>query len=602
MADKKIPPAPRWDLETIFPGGSQSPQFKKHRDKVEADLKSAATKLEALPAKIDDSSVKQWADFVLQYQAILADIELVMALSGCLTSQDVKDDAAAAIEGNADEYLSGWEKLNAGLEASTLKISDDEWDLLIKAPTLDGLVFPLNEMREIAKSKMPLEQESLALELAVNGYHAWNRLYNKMAGDLRADFEEDGETKSLSMGQLATKMSSPDRDVRRRAFEAMCSAWETRADMAAMALNSQGGFRLSLYTNRKWDSVLHEPLTMARLKESTLDAMWSVVADETHKLKPYIEAKKKLLGIDKFSWYDQFAPCGKSDAAIPFDEAGKFTVDNFRSFSTEMADFAEMALEKSWVEAEDRAGKRGGGYCTGFGPIKQSRIFMTYAGTFENLLTLAHELGHAFHQWVMRERPYLAQQYPMPLAETASIFAETLVVDAAMKQATDRQEKLMLLDQKLQAAYTMFTDLHCRYLFDKAFYAERSKGIVQKDRLSEMMVEVQKKAYGELLDDSGHHPLFWCSKLHFYLTGQPFYHFPYVFGYLFSGGVYDRACKEGSAFADKYRSLLVDTGSMVTEDLAQKHLGVDLSTRGFWEDAVSRALADVDEFVKLAEG
>ncbi|MBU8933610.1 MAG: M3 family oligoendopeptidase [candidate division Zixibacteria bacterium] len=602
MPDTKIPPAPKWDLETIIPGGSKSPQFKKHRDKVEASLKSAAANLEALPEKIDDASLSQWVDFVLQYQAILADIELVLALSGCLTSQDVKDDVAAAIEGKGDEYLSEWEKLNAGLEARTLKISDDQWDLLIQAPALDKLAFPLNEMREIAKSKMPLEQESLALELAVNGYHAWNRLYDKMAGDLRADFEEDGETKSLSMGQLATKMSSPDRDVRKRAFEAMYSAWGTRADLAAMALNAQGGFRLSLYSNRKWDSVLHEPLTMARLKESTLDAMWSVVADEAHKLKPYVEAKKKLLGIDKFSWYDQFAPCGKSDAAIPFDEAGKFIVDNFRTFSTNLADFAEMALEKHWVEAEDRGGKRGGGFCTGFGPIKQSRIFMTYAGTFENLLTLAHELGHAFHQWVLKERPYLSQQYPMPLAETASIFAETLVVDAALKQATDPQEKLMLLDQRLQAAYGMFTDLHCRYIFDRSFYAERGKGIVQKDRLCEMMVEAQKKAYGELLDESGHHPLFWCSKLHFYLTGQPFYHFPYVFGYLFSGGVYDRACKEGSVFTDKYRSLLVDTGSMMTEDLAQKHLGVDLSTRSFWEDAVARSLADVDEFVKLAQG
>ncbi|RKX27149.1 MAG: oligoendopeptidase [Candidatus Zixiibacteriota bacterium] len=601
MPDKKITPAPRWDLDSIFPGGSKSTEFKTHREKVKSDLKQAAKLLDELPETIDDSSLSLWTDFILKYQAIIADIVLIQAFSGCLTAQNVEDAEAHAIEGEGDDYLAQWKKLNAGLEAQSLKQSDDQWAMLVKAPALEGLSFPLNELRMIAKSKMPLEKEALALELSVNGYHAWNRLYDKMAGDLQAEFEEDGEKKKLSMGQLATKMSNPDRSIRERAFKAMYSAWETRADLAGMALNAQAGFRLSLYSNRNWSSPLYEPLVMARMQEPTLDAMWSVISDQTHKLQPYIEAKKKLLNIDKFRWYDEFAPCGKSDAAISFDEAGRFIVDNFRSLSPDLADFARMALDKHWVEAEDRNSKAGGGFCTGFGPINESRVFMTYAGTFENLLTLAHELGHAYHQWVIREKPFLAQDYPMPLAETASIFAETVVIDAALQQATDPQEKLMLLDQKLQSAYTMFTDIHCRYLFDKAFYAERANGIVQTEKLSEMMIEAQKKAFGNLLDESGYHPLFWCSKLHFYITGAPFYNFPYTFGYLFSGGVYDRAKKEGPAFADKYRSLLGDTGSMMTEDLAREHLGVDLSARDFWEDAVSRSLGDVDEFVKLAE-
>ncbi|MEA2030546.1 MAG: M3 family oligoendopeptidase [candidate division Zixibacteria bacterium] len=602
MSDKKIPPAPRWDLDPIFPGGSKSKELKAHREKVKSDLKQAARIFDELPETIDSSTLTDWTDFILKFQAIVADIVLIQAFSGCLTAQNVEDAEAHAIEGESDEYFSQWEKLNAGLEAQSLKLSDDQWTMLVEAPALEGLSFPLNELRMIAKSKMPLEKEALALELSVNGYHAWNRLYDKMAGDLKAEFEEDGEKKMLSMGQLATKMSSPDRSIRERAFKAMYSAWETRADLAAMALNAQAGFRLSLYSNRNWSSPLYEPLVMSRMKEPTLDAMWSVISDQTHKLQPYIEAKKKLLNIDKFRWYDEVAPCGKSDTLYDFDKAGEFIVENFRSLSSDMADFARMALDKHWVEAEDRSGKAGGGFCTGFGPINESRVFMTYAGSFENLMTLAHELGHAYHQWVIRKQPFLAQSYPMPLAETASIFAETLVIDAALKQVTDPQEKLMLLDQKLQSAYTMFTNIHCRYLFDKAFYAERANGIVQTERLSEIMVESQKKAFGNLLDESGYHQLFWCSKLHFYITGAPFYNFPYTFGYLFSGGVYDRAKKEGPAFADKYRSLLTDTGCMMTEDLAQKHLGVNLSERGFWEDAVSRSLSDVDEFVKLAKG
>ncbi len=598
----RIPPAPTWDLESIFPGGSKSKQFEDFRLKVKADLDDAASMLKDLPESIDERSLKTWIGFVLKLQSLYENIDLVLSFASCLTCQDVDDSAAHAIMGEGDGYRAVWDQLRAGLEASSLKVTDKEWEKLITAPETKEIAFYLNELRTIAKSKMPVELESLALELAVNGYHAWNRLYDKMAGDLKVDFEEGGKTQTISLGQLATKLSSSDREIRRQAFRKLTEAWESRADLAAMALNAQAGFRLSLYRGRGWKSPLHEPLTMARMQEDTLETMWRVVKQETPRLKPYIEAKKRLLGIDEFSWFDQFAPCGKMDRLYSFEEAGQFIHDNVRPFSTHLADFVKMALQKRWVEAEDRGGKAGGGFCTSTGPFRQSRIFMTYGGTFENLLTLAHELGHAYHCWLLKEKPFFATEYPMNLGETASNFSETLVIDAALEQATDPQEKLMLLDQKLQAAYTMFTDIRCRFLFDKAFYAERRNGIVQKDRLVEIMIDSQKRAFAGMLDESGYHPLFWCSKLHFYFTDVPFYNFPYTFGYLFSGGVYDRAKKEGPAFADKYRALLADTGCMTTEDVARKHLGVDLTQEDFWEDAVNRQLTEVDAFVELAGG
>ncbi|MGD8922744.1 MAG: M3 family oligoendopeptidase, partial [Candidatus Zixiibacteriota bacterium] len=466
---------------------------------------------------------------------------------------------------------------------------------------LKEIEFSLNEMRRLAREKMSVELESLALDLGVNGFHAWNRLYDKMAGDLRVEFEEKGEKKTISLGQLATKMSDTDRSVRAQAFEKMTGAWKSRQELAGMALNSLSGYRWTLYERRKWDSALHEPLNQARLKQGTLDSMWRVISVETPKLEPYIDAKKKLLKIDKFSWYDQFAPCGKADKLYSFEEAGKFIVDNVRSFSDDMADFMEMALDKHWIEAEDRAGKAGGGYCTRFGPFKEGRIFMTYAGTYENLLTLAHELGHLYHGYVLKEHPPFANRYPMTLAETASIFSELLVTDAALKMTTDPQEKLMLLDQKLQGPYTMFCDIHSRYLFERSFYEARKKGMVSTEKLNELMTAAQKEAFAGLLDESGYHPLFWASKMHFYLSELGFYNFPYTFGFLFAGGVYDRARKEGKPFAAKYRELLSDTGRMTTEDVAQKHLGVDLTKDRFWADAVNRSLLDVEEFVKLAE-
>ncbi|MFZ5980899.1 MAG: oligoendopeptidase, partial [Candidatus Zixiibacteriota bacterium] len=299
----KIPPAPTWDLDSIFPGGSKSTEFKNFRDKIKNDLVDAERMITGIPATMKTDNIHLWTAFILKLQAILADILTTMSFAHCLTSQNVEDTLAHSIEGDADIYYAQWEKLRSRFEALSLKQTDTAWNELVASPGLSEIKFYLNEMRENAKRKMPLELEQLALDLSVNGYHAWNRLYDKMAGDIRVEFNDRGEKKMLSMGQIATKMSDPDRAVRQLAFEKMTEGWKSRADLAAMALNAQAGFRLSLYKNRKWDSPLYEPLMMARLQQKTLDTMWAVILRETPRLTPYIEAKKKLLNIDKFRWY-----------------------------------------------------------------------------------------------------------------------------------------------------------------------------------------------------------------------------------------------------------------------------------------------------------
>ena len=596
-----VPSAPRWDLESIFPGGSASKDYRKFRQETKQVLEDCRNRLERLPEKLSKNTLDDWSKLIIKLESVREDISLIESFAGCLTAQDVTDSEADAITSEADNYHAEWQVLMTEFEAMALEQSDEAWSMLTRSESLSPISFYLNELRDIAKSKMPVEQESLALELAVDGYHAWNRLYDKMAGELKAEFSENGQTRIISMGQLATKMSSPDRGIRRQAFEKLTEAWKSREDLAAMALNAQGGFRLTLYRNREWESALKEPLQIARLQQETLDTMWRVIREMTPRLQPYVEAKKKLLGINDWSWYDQFAPCGSSERIIPFDEAGDFIVKHIGAFSKDMASFCKLALDNRWIEAEDRPGKRGGGFCTSMWKKRQSRIFMTYAGTYENLLTLAHELGHAYHSYVLRDERSFARFYPMTLAETASTFAEAVVTDAALDVSTDAGEKLMLVDQKLQGAYTMFCDIQSRSLFDKMFYEERQKGTVGAKKLRELMLEAQKQSFGGTLDSSGYHPLFWCSKLHFYITDVPFYNFPYTFGFLFSAGIYDRAKKEGPSFADKYAALLKDTGRMTTEELAKKHLGVDLTKDAFWKDACALALADVDMFVELSK-
>ncbi len=597
----KIPPAPKWDLDSIFKGGSSSAEFKKHRDDVKERLVKAEKGINQLQTGIDDSSISTWADFILEWQSLGEDIELILSFAGCLTSQDTTDSAADAIESDGMVSYSRWEKIKATLESLALQQSDENWNKLLADDRLKEIEFYLNEMRDLAKSKMPVEMESLALELSVNGYHAWDQLYGKMSGEMKVDFEENGKTTTMSLGQLATKMSDGNRDVRKQAFEKMVTAWESNQNLASMMLNSMAGFRLSLYERRGWESATFEPLKQARMEQKTLDTMWKVIKDNLHRLKPYIDAKKKLLNIDKFRWYDQFAPCGNTEKLYAYDEASDFIYENIKSFSPDMAAFCKLAFDKNWIEAEDRPNKRGGGFCTGMGKHNQSRIFMTYAGSYENLLTLAHELGHAYHSWVLKEKQPFAQHYPMNLAETASTFAEAVVTDAALAQTDDAQEKLMLIEQKLQGAYTFMCDIHSRYLFDKNFYEKRKNGVLSTEQLKDLMVEAQKEAFGDLLDESGYHPLFWCTKLHFFFTGAPFYNFAYTFGFMYPGGLYEQAKKEGPSFAAKYDALLSDTGSMTTEAVTQKHLGVDLTDEAFWKGAIDTALADVDEFVRLVD-
>ncbi len=274
-------------------------------------------------------------------------------------------------------------------------------------------------------------------------------------------------------------------------------------------------------------------------------------------------------------------------------------MEQFHRFSPKMADFAVKAFENGWIEAEDRPGKRPGGFCTSFPIHKETRIFMTYAGTASNVSTLAHELGHGYHQHVMNDLPALAQEYAMNVAETASTFAEMVVSDAAVKAAETEETRLTLLEDKIQRSVAFYMNIHARFLFETAFYEERRKGLVGMDRLNELMLSAQKTAFRDALDQ--YHPHFWASKLHFYITEVPFYNFPYTFGYMFSTGLYAEALRRGAAFEDQYVALLRDTGRMTVEELAHKHLGVDLRKPDFWQQAMDLSVADVQEFLRLTE-
>jgi pepF/M3 family oligoendopeptidase len=412
------------------------------------------------------------------------------------------------------------------------------------------------------------------------------------------------------------QFTSPERTVRQNSFFAADKAWSTIADTCADAINHIAGTRLTVYRHLGLRDHLERPLRHNRMRRETLDAMWSAVTRRKPILLKYMNRKAGLLGFEKLAWYDTQAPLPRTSATtdhgprttdrsgpatLSWDECCRLVIATAERFSPEFGEFCQTALAGGWIEAENRAGKRQGGFCTGFPTAKQSRIFMTFTDSADSMSTLAHELGHAYHAHVLRDRPVFLQEYPMNLAETASTFAEAVLGEERLRAAASPGEQLEILDHMLADAVAFLMNIHARFVFEDRFHRERAAGEVPAERLSELMLAAQRETYCDGLAEDGWNPRFWVSKLHFYISTLPFYNFPYTFGYLLSLGLYAAAADFGPEFADRYRSLLLATGDRETEEAVQSTLGYDLSREDFWNRSLDVVERRVEQFLELSE-
>lgn len=586
-----------WDLDQIFTGGSQSQSLKETIFNLTEEMSQVDESIEHFnPEK---ASANDLVGIINQLGPLQKQLRDVFAYIGCLSAQDVNDSDAAVLVAKSGDLAAKMGTVSSKLNQKLKDIKEEAWTEMMQSQELKEIAFSLSEARRKAKEMLPIDQEVLINDLAVDGYHAWNQMYDTIVGSMFVTVEEKGESKQYSMGQASNMMSNTDRNVRKKTFDLIQQEWQRNAPLFGQSLNHLAGFRLQVYKHRGWDDVLREPLENNRMQKDTLDAMWTAIEQNKEPFVAFLNRKAKLLGVEKLSVYDIGAPLGKSETKVSYTQGANRIIEQFQKFSPQMADFAKMAFENRWIEAEDRAGKRPGGFCTSFPNKKQTRIFMTYSGTESNIATLAHELGHGFHQHVMNDLPIQNQRYAMNVAETASTFAEMILADAAVRQAASKEEKVALLEDKIRRGITFFMNIHARFLFEKSFYEERKNGMVPVERLNELMVNAQKEAYCDALDE--YDPMFWASKLHFHKTGTPFYNFPYTFGYLFSLGIYAYALEQGKDFEDEYIAILQDTGRMTVEDLAKKHLNVDLTKPDFWEKAIHLCIEDINEFMQLTE-
>ncbi|WP_138495258.1 M3 family oligoendopeptidase [Paenibacillus pinistramenti] len=601
MSTLKQPVSLTWDLESVFPGGSDSAEFQNYLQQLDKSIKELEqfVKQASAPASVEET--KGFDEFLDKLQEAAAKAGQASSFISCLTAQNVKDKKAVQLSDRITSYKAQLQSVSALFENILRSTPDEVFAGWIQGDKASQIAFYLNETREKAKDKLPPELESLVLDLSIDGYHGWGEHYDTIVSKFSLPFtDENGNTVNLSAGQAHNKLHDPDRSVRDEVFAQWEEKWSELADYGADTLNRLAGFRLKLYNKRGWEDVLKEPLAYNRMTRQTLDAMWQAITESKAVFVKYLERKAKLMGVEQLGWADVEAPLGGTAGdQIPYGEAAELIVKEFGGFSPKMAEFAAHAFNSSWIEAEDRSGKRPGGFCTTLSESNETRIFMTFGGTASNVSTLAHELGHAYHSFLLKELPEFSRDYAMNVAETASTFAENILSSAQVARASSKEEKIKLLEEKVQRSVAFFMNIHARFLFETRFYEKRKEGLLSAEDLSGLMEEAQKEAFCDAL--ASYHPHFWLSKLHFYITDVPFYNFPYTFGFLFSNGLFARAQAEGPAFAGKYDALLEDTGRMTVEDLAKKHLNVDLTKPDFWREAVAVSAADVEQFLELTK-
>lgn len=590
-----------WDLTSYFPafGGAEMIAFKQ---RLVADLAALQTRAAALPT-LDDGNGADWEGVLVDAEDMMRRLYHMGSYLGCLTAADTVSEAYKKEDSAFAKVYAEAEKLDVELMRGLREATDQTLDQLAQRPALEGCGFYLKRLRQDAQRTMSPPEERLSADLGVDGLHAWGRLYDTLSGRLQFDMMwPDGRAERLPIAQRRSLMARGDRAVRQAAFHGGNAAWEGVQDVTASALNAIAGTRLTLNRHRGVDHFLDIALFQAKITRKSLDAMFEAIHDGVELARRVLRLKAEAMGTQGVAWYDLEAPLPMAgeERTITWEDAKAQVQDAFSASYPAMGQFMGQMYEKQWIEWEPRAAKRPGAFCTGSLMTMEPRIYMTFQGSSGDVRTLAHEAGHAFHHHVLRDtRPY-CHDYPMTLAESASTFGEMILTDGILSDpSVSDADKLRVLDMETAHGAVYLMDIPVRFEFERAFHEQRQHGEVEVTRLRELMTQTQQRLFGDVLEEGGDDPLFWASKLHFYITGVTFYNFPYTFGFLLSRGLFARFRDEGAAFLPRYEEFLRRTGSDTAENVARASLGVDLESPQFWREAIDTMAEPVQQLEAL---
>ena len=607
-AEKDLGTLPHWDLNNIYPS-LESKEVDNSVEELRVRIKRLDQFLEKEKISIKGeipSSIERTAMLVSEYLQMTNDI-LALAgtieafLSGYITT-DSFNTLAKRKESELEKIavkIDHQEVLFRGWFGEVVKQGIDFGDLIAASPVVKDHDFFLRETVEQSKYLMDDEEEALASELSLSGASAWEKLQGTVTSQISVPIEREGVVEDTPIAALQNiRKYDPDEQTRRRAFEAEIKAWEGMREPLAACMNGVKGTVVTLNQRRGREDALHEVLDQTRIDRETLQVMLGVMKESFPTFRRYYKAKAKRMGKDALAWWDLFAPVGGSEQRFTFDEARIFIVDNFGSFSPRLAEFTQKAFDQRWIDAEPRKGKRGGAFCMEIPLLEESRILANYDGSLDQLSTLAHELGHAFHnecQWGLTK---LQRITPMTLAETASIFNETLISESALAQAQSMEEELSILETSLVGAASVIVDIYSRYLFESEVFEKRSDAELSADDFCEIMLRCQAETYADGLDERYRHPYMWAWKPHYYSPSRSFYNFPYAFGQLFGLGLFALYQERGEDFIPDYESLLRNTGMGNAADLAAR-FDIDLRSPAFWKSSMEVIKGRVERYLEL---
>lgn len=579
-----------WNLEKIY-HGFEDPAFLK-------DFEAMQEKISGLDALVGQLPDMEPLEGLHKGVHLLEDltklIDKLAEYPSLRSSANTKDNQANSWMGRIMNAYSNVAGAEAAFQEWAAKLPN-LMELVESDEDLQDYTFLFTNMHDSAKYILPGRGEEIAAKLSLSGSNAWADLHTYLTSTVPVSYR--GEITNLSA--IRNLAYDADPQVRKDAYEAELACYDRIKDPIAHALNALKLETLSDCQLRGFASPLERTLKNANMKQETLDAMLSAMDEYLPVFWKYLKTKAKALGHENgLPWYDLFAPMGHSTAKYTTQDAKDILVKLFSSFDQELAEMVERAFDEEWIDFYPRDGKSGGAFCAGVECLGESRILTNFDGMFTDIVTLAHELGHAFHNQCIQSHRPLNHNYSMPVAETASTFNECVVMAAAIQQAEDKQEKLALIESQLQDATQIICDIYSRYRFEKMVFDHRGEQFMDADTLCDFMLTAQKQSYGDGLDPDCLHPYMWVCKGHYY--GSTFYNFPYAFGGLFARGLYAKYEKEGAAFVPQYKKLLYTTTVATAEDTA-KVAGIDLTDKNFWRSALQTIADQIELFCQLME-
>ncbi|MHB8634951.1 MAG: M3 family oligoendopeptidase [Fimbriimonadaceae bacterium] len=576
-----------WDLAPIFPSIA-SPEFESALTEFVADAIALARTI----ATLTDLDVAKFEAVATELCRVMDDGLLIEAFLDCLLSAD---SFAAEPQRAAGRFSLGRAELDKAVVAFTAWVgSIDAVALLTISELAREHAYAIAKAQESARRLMGAEAEAVSADLAVSGRIAWAKMYGNVTSQIQVHV--DGFADPMPVSAVRGLASHAESKVRANAYTAELAAWKEHAVPIAAALNSIKGASITICRHRGWDSPLDVALFNSNIDRATLDAMLSAAEDAFPMFRRYLRAKAHMLGTPQLAFHDLFAPLADPGDQWSWENAEVFVAHQFDSFSKRMGDLARRAYAKRWIDVSPRPGKRDGAFCQ---PVRsdESRIMMNFKPSYNQVSTLAHELGHAYHNVCLSARTALQRDTPMTVAETASTFCEVIVRQAALN-AVGEAEQLAILEAGLQSATQIVVDISARFRFERAVVEQRAETELTADDFSDIMLDAQRQTYGDGLDPERLHGYMWAAKPHYY--GSDFYNFPYMFGMLFGLGLYAEYKAHPKGFVDRYDKLLSRTGMADAATLAAD-FGIDVRSKAFWQGSLAQISADVDRFCAIAE-